>query len=262
MKRYFVKCLFVLEELNMIAIISPSLTMKNCSDDFFDLSLPSQIEMSKKIVEEIRKLSEKDLEKVLSVSSKVGQLNFERYQNLKFDKSGGAAILSYTGTVYKNIKASIFDDEEIKFCSEHIRILSGLYGVLRPYDSIYEYRLELKTKINILGNEDLYKYFQDSMYKNLIHHDRKIVNLCSSEYSKVIIPYLSNEDEFLTCSFKINKNGILKSMSTDAKASRGSMVNFIVKNKINDFESLKNFNDNGYTFNERLSNSREYVFVK
>ncbi len=262
MRRYFIKCLFVLEELNMIAIISPSLTMKNCSDDFFNLTLPSQIDMSKKIVEEIRKLSLEDLEKILCVNSKVGKLNFERYENLKFDEFGSPAILSYTGTAYKNIKPSIFNEEEIKFCSEHVRILSGLYGVLKPYDSIYEYRLELKTRINILGNEDLYKYFGDSMYKNLVNCDRKIVNLCSSEYSKAIIPYLSHEDEFLTCSFKINKNGILKSISTDAKASRGSMINFIVKNKINDFESLKNFNDNGYTFDERLSNSTEYVFVK
>lgn len=246
----------------MIAIISPSLTMKNCSDSFIKLTIPSQIEMSKKIVEEIRKFTLKDLEKVLKINTKISELTFERYKNLKFDINGSPAIHSYTGTVYKNIKPEVFDKEEIKFCSDHVRILSGLYGVLRPYDSIYEYRLELKTKLKICDKDDLYKYFNDSMYKNLVSYDRKIVNLCSDEYSKAITPYISEKDHFLTCSFKINKNGVLKSISTDSKASRGSMIKFMVNNKINKFEDLKEFNDNGYTFNKSLSDEYNYIFTK
>lgn len=246
----------------MIAIISPSLTMEECSDNYTNLTIPFQVEMAKKIVSRINELNIQDMKSIMNINEKLATINKLRYKKIKFDNNGSPAILSYTGTVYKNVNASIFDLEEIEFCKKHVRILSGLYGILKPYDSIYEYRLELKTKIDIEDSNNLYDYFGNSIYKYLISEDREIVNLCSGEYSKAIIPYLTNEDKFITCSFKINKNGVLKTFATDAKATRGRMINFIVKNKINNVELLKNFNENGYVFREELSNDSEYVFVK
>lgn len=246
----------------MIAIISPSLTMEECSDNYTNLTIPFQVDMAKKIVSRINELNIQDMKSIMNINEKLATINKLRYKKIKFDNNGSPAILSYTGTVYKNINASIFDLDEIEFCKKHVRILSGLYGILKPYDSIYEYRLELKTKIDIEDSNNLYDYFGNSIYKCLISEDREIVNLCSGEYSKAIIPYLTNEDKFITCSFKINKNGVLKIFATDAKDTRGRMINFIVKNKINNVELLKNFNENGYVFREELSNDSEYVFVK
>lgn len=246
----------------MIAIISPSLTMEECSDNYTNLTIPFQVDMAKKIVSRINELDIQNIKSIMNINEKLATINKLRYKKIKFDNNGSPAILSYTGTVYKNINASIFDSEEIEFCKKHVRILSGLYGILKPYDSIYEYRLELKTKIDIENSNNLYDYFGNSIYKCLISKDREIVNLCSGEYSKAIIPYLTNEDKFITCSFKINKNGVLKTFATDAKATRGRMINFIVKNKINNVELLKNFNENGYVFKEELSNDSEYVFAK
>ena len=246
----------------MIAIISPSLTMEECSDNYTNLTIPFQVDMAKKIVSRINELNIQDMKSIMNINEKLATINKLRYKKIKFDNNGSPAILSYTGTVYKNINASIFDLDEIEFCKKHVRILSGLYGILKPYDSIYEYRLELKTKIDIEDSNNLYDYFGNSIYKCLISEDREIVNLCSGEYSKAIILYLTNEDKFITCSFKINKNGVLKTFATDAKDTRGRMINFIVKNKINNVELLKNFNENGYVFREELSNDSEYVFVK
>lgn len=246
----------------MLSIISPSLTMKEISDNYMNLTIPVQIDMTKKIVNEINKFTFDEIRDVMRINDKLAIINKTRYKKMKFDDHGGAAILSYNGTVYKNIKASSFDRDEIEFCKNNIRILSGLYGMLRPYDSIYEYRLEMKTKIKIGDKGNLYDYFGKTIYENIVSKDRVIINLCSKEYSFSIEPYLTSNDKFITCNFKTNRDGILKILSFDAKAARGMMVNFIVKNRINNHEDLKKFNENGYVFDEKLSNEREYIFIK
>ncbi len=246
----------------MIAIISPALTMKECRENYIDLTIPCQINKAKEIVEKIKTLSKEELKEIMGVNDKIAELNKLRYEHIKYDEYGTPAIISYTGTAYKSINASVFNKDEIEFCKNHIRILSGLYGVLKPYDSVYEHRLEMKTKISINNSKDLYDYFGRSLYNELVKEDREIINLCSEEYSKAITPYLKDEDKFITCSFKIYKNGSLKSYSTDAKSTRGLMVRYIVENKIDNKEFLKDFKENGYTFNESLSTEIEYIFTK
>lgn len=246
----------------MIAIISPALTMRECSENYIDLTIPQQINKAREIISEINKLSYEDFKRIIGVNDKLAELNKFRYKHIKYDEYGTAAILAYIGTAYKSINASIFDGEEIDFCRKHIRILSGLYGVLNPYDSIYEYRLEMKTKISIGNSKDLYDYFGKSLYDELIKDDRQIINLCSEEYSKAVTPYLTEGDSFITCSFKIYRNGNLKSYSSDSKSTRGLMVRFIIENRVNNIHLLKEFRGNGYTFNESLSTEYEYIFTK
>lgn len=251
-------------EVLMITIISPSITMEECNDNdnYINLTLPVQVDMAREIVSAIKEFDYDEIKTMMNVNEKLALINKLRYEKIKFDDKGSAAILAYTGTVYKNMKASVFDKEDIEFCRDHIRILSGLYGILNPYDSVYEYRLELKTKLKVGNKNNLYDYFGDSIYKNLVSKDRTIVNLCSNEYSKAIEPYLTDKDKFITCSFKVNKGGILKTLSVEAKSMRGKMVNFIVKNKIDDPVKLKDFNEGGYFFKKDLSSELEYVFVK
>lgn len=246
----------------MLIIISPSLTMQDVSESFYDLTIPSQINRAEEIVSKIKSLTYDDMKIVMGINDKLAELNRFRYEKIRFDNKGNPALLSYTGTVYKNIKASAFNREEVEFCKKHLRILSGLYGVLRPYDSIYEYRLEMKTKISVNGSKDLYDYFGESIYDTLIKEDREIINLCSNEYSEIVTPYLTRLDKFITCTFKIKKGGVLKTLSVDAKQTRGMMVNFIVKNGIQNRYDLKKFSDNGYKYEESLSTESEYIFLK
>ena len=245
----------------MISIISPSLTMEECNDNYTELTIPKQIDLTKKIVDKIKTFSENEMKEIMKLNNKLYILSKKRYDKFKFDLNGSAAISLYSGTVYKNIQPSIFNKDEIEFCRKHIRILSGLYGVLNPYDSIYEHRIEMKLPIKIEG-KDLYGFFGKSLYDLLVSEDREIVNLCSAEYGKAIIPYITNEDKFITCSFKIYNDGKYKTMSVDAKAARGKMVNFIVKHKINNLKDLIEFNENGYTYKKEMSSEKEYVFVK
>lgn len=246
----------------MIFIISPSLSMEECIDWHENLTIPNRIDMAQKIVNHINELSVDEIMSIMNVNSKIADLNKKRYEKMKFDDKGSPAILAYTGTVYKNMNPSIFNRDEIEFCKNKIRILSGLYGVLNPYDSVYEYRLELKTKIRIDGKKDLYDYFGKTIHEDLTKEDREIVNLCSNEYSKAVKPYISEKDHFINCNFKILKNGKLKTLATDAKAARGRMINFVVKNKIDKISDLKEFNELGYKFEKSLSENYEYVFVK
>lgn len=246
----------------MLIIISPSLTMQDVDMNFEDLTIPNQIDKARNIVHKIKLLTYSEMKSVMGINDKLVELNKLRYDNIKFDNMGKPALLSYTGTVYKSIKANTFNRDEIEFCKNHLRILSGLYGVLKPYDSIYEYRLEMKTKIGVNGCKDLYEYFGRSIYEKIICEDREIINLCSGEYSKALIPYLTSEDRFITCTFKIRRGDSLKTLSTDAKQTRGMMVNYIVKNNIQDRELLKEFNENGYSYDETLSSENEYIFLK
>ena len=246
----------------MVSIISPSIMMKEVDDNHKNLTIPVYIEKTKEIVDKINSMSDEEMSKLMVIDGDLLRINRFRYNKFRFDSNGSPAILSYTGSVYKIINANVFDINDIKFCKEHIRILSGLYGILRPYDSIYEYRLELKSKLRIGKFKDLYGYFGECIYQNLVKHDREILNLCSNEYSKAIIPYLCSKDMFITCSFKIKRNNIIKSYAMDSKITRGKMVNFIIKNKIDKYEMLKEFDDNGYLFDKALSNKYEYVFTK
>lgn len=246
----------------MVCIISPSITMKEVDDNCNNLTMPTYIEKAKEIVYKINSMSDEEISDIMEIDGELLKTNRWRYKKFKFDLNGNPAILSYTGTVYKNINANIFDNEDIEFCKEHIRILSGIYGILRPYDSIYEYRLEFKSKVKIGKFKDLYEYFGKCIYDDLVKCNNEILNLCSNEYSKAIIPYLSEKDKFITCSFKIKKNNTIKSYAMDSKITRGKMVNFIVKNKINRYKDLKEFNENGYSFNNALSNENEYIFIK
>ncbi len=246
----------------MICIMSPSLSMEECEDHYINLTVPQRIDMARRIVDFVNKTSIDEIMTIMGINYKLAEMNKLRYERIKFDNNGSPAILCYTGTAYKNMNPSIFNDQEIEFCREHVRILSGLYGVLNPYDSVYEYRLELKSKISVDGTRDLYEYFGRVMYDDIVRCDRQIVNLCSNEYSKSVKPYITSRDMFITCVFKTNKNGYLRIVANDAKAARGRMVNFIVRNRITRVELLKEFDELNYRFDKTLSNSGEYVFIK
>ncbi|MGO1043647.1 peroxide stress protein YaaA [Clostridioides difficile] len=246
----------------MIIMLSPAKNMKHVQEFDRDLSLPCFIDKAKEISKNIKTFSVEDFKSKMKINEKLAILNKSRFDNFKFDSLGTPAILTYDGIQYKNIEAENFTKQDEEFANSCIRIISGLYGVVKPYDSIYEYRLEMQTKLQIRKFKNLYEYWGDSIYKELSKENTAIVNLASSEYSKTVENFINDNDTYVTCTFKINKNNMLKVESTQAKKARGMMVKYIVKNKIKDISDLKKFNLEGYKYQEDLSNNNEYVFVK
>jgi cytoplasmic iron level regulating protein YaaA (DUF328/UPF0246 family) len=246
----------------MKVIISPSKTMVECVKCDRTLSLPTNVKETKEIMNRLKGLSEEDIRQLMKINDRLAKLNKNRYESLKFDTSGNPAILSYDGLQYKNMQINKFTEDEITFLDNHIRIISGLYGVLRPLNSIYPYRLEMQSKLRIGDATCLYDFWNSIIYKTLEKETDTIVNLASNEYSKIIKPFIHKDMNFITCVFKVKKADKLKVESTASKIARGQMIYYIIKNKIVRAKDIKVFNQDGYSFMEELSTKEEYVFVK
>ena len=243
----------------MIIFISPAKGFKET--DRKGESLPVFLDNAKEIMGVLKDFSVEDISKAMKVKENIALLNKERFSDFRFDSCGLAALASYDGMQYKNIDADSFDSGDFEFAEKHLRILSALYGVLKPDDSIYPYRLDFLTKISVGDAGSLYGYWKDMIYKELSKDSNGvIVNLASDEYSKAVKKYINGE-RYISCVFKVEKNGAYKVQSTASKKARGMMVNFIVKNRIDDPERLKEFSGGGYRYCEDMSCEDQWVFV-
>lgn len=248
----------------MIIILSPTKQMK-AEDTMSPLSIPHFKDASARILNALKQLSVQDIQKLMKVNEKIAIENVERYQSITFDLQGTSAFTTYNGLQFKHMRMDTFIESDWAYVKEHIRILSGLYGLLHPFDSISPYRLEMQCKLAVEETVDIYGFWKDTIAQQLkqevsIHEDKRILNLASKEYAKAILPYM--EEEVVSVTFYRKKNGILKSESTQVKMARGAMVNYLVKNNIKHIEDVKQFSENGYEYREDLSSMYELVFVK
>ncbi len=255
----------------MITIISPAKNMKVDREGTKPLTLPCYIEEAKDIWEELRGMIPSDLQVLMKINDKLAEDSFDRLQHMKFDMEGTSAIETYDGIQYKYMNPQTFTEEAKLFAQNHLRVLSGLYGVVRPYDSIYEYRLEMLTKLVVKNSEtekyskNLYEFWGIKLYEQLLHElegEKVIINLASDEYSKTIKKYVKAPFRMITCHFKVYSKGKYKVQATAAKMARGSMVRYICENGIDSPDKLKGFDWDGYRFEESLSSDAEYVFLK
>ena len=226
---------------------------------------PEYLEESQKIVDTLRSMDMVDLKKILGCSDPLAELNFERYQDFSGAKSL-QALRYFDGIAYKALDVPSLTQEEYEFLASHLRILSGLYGILKPTDLISAYRLEMKTKLGVGDKKNLYAFWSDLLYKALSRDsDGVIVNLASKEYSQCIENYLKGET-YITCTFKVDKGKGLKVQSTAAKQARGHMVRWIAQHAIQSPEDIIKFDVDGYEFAPELSvtegDVQEFVFVK
>lgn len=246
----------------MNIIISPAKKMNICNDDIVSKSMPPLIQKTSLLYENLKSYSYENLKKLLNCNDKLVLLNFERYQNMNLSSNLTPAILAYEGLQYKYMSPNSFSDNEFKHASKHLKILSGFYGVLSPFDGVTPYRLEMQAKLKIKNHKDLYDFWGDSLYKEITRDSNIILNLASKEYSKVIEKYLNNNDTFITCIFATLKESKLIVKATEAKIARGLMVRYICENSIDNIEDIKNFSDVSFSFSEELSSVNEYVFLK
>ena len=234
----------------MKIIISPA--KKLASDNFIIKGTSNQFsEETNYLVKELRNYTVGEIENMMKLSYNLALLNWQRFQDWNSD-GVGQALFMFKGDVYKGLKAETLTNNELDFAQENLRILSGLYGLLKPKDLIYPYRLEMGTKLKTKIGSNLYKFWDDRLHnalKSELEKDEEIINLASEEYSKAIQINKFN-NTVITPVFKDFKNGKLKVISFFAKKARGEMVNFIITNKINKSDNLKSFSNLGYQFSE------------
>lgn len=246
----------------MKIIISPAKNMRNDISFSQKLDTPIFINKTSEIFNILKELSKDELTKLWKCNSKMVNELYDKLHKANLSSNLTPAIFTYDGLVYKNINPSSFDDAQINYINNNLRIISGFYGVLRPFDGIIKYRLEMQSKLKINGFNNLYDYWSDSIYKEIIDKSHLIINLASKEYSKCIESYLTKEDKFITIAFMEKVNDKFISKNTYSKIARGLMVNYLVKNNIINIEDIKNFNADGYKFNDELSTDSLFVFCR
>ncbi len=253
----------------MIIAISPSKTLDFSSNPFQRHTLPRQLTQSQVLINTVKQLSTEDLSNLMKISDKLSQLNWQRYRDFStpFSLSNAKqALLAFKGDVYAGIDSANYNEEDFNFAQQHLRILSGLYGLLRPLDLIQAYRLEMGTRLQNSQGRNLYEFWGNQVTEllNQDFNDKEpptLINLASTEYFKVIKPKLLNA-KILTLAFKENKAGTYKTIGIHAKRARGLMTNFIIKNRLTTTEHVKAFNLENYSFNEPLSSEKEWVFSR
>ncbi|MAX69008.1 MAG: hypothetical protein CMP60_04875 [Flavobacteriales bacterium] len=250
----------------MKILISPAKKLDFSSEKtFLENSTSVFSEKSKIIMKELSSYSALHLSKLMNISSNLGIINKERNDNWRFpypDKESKQSLISFKGEVYQNMKIDTFNKSDFEFTNHRLRILSGLYGILKPSDLILPYRLEMGTKLKIGDNSNLYDFWRESVTDYLlkeIKEDNFLINLASDEYFKVI-----NKKQIdipiVTPIFKDIKNGKAKVISFYAKRARGEMCNYIIKNKISSIDKIKKFDNLNYIFTEE--NNGNLVFTR
>jgi len=222
---------------------------------------------SESIQKTLKKKSAKSLSKLMSISDNLGQLNYQRNQEWQLPftpQNARPALYAFNGDVYLGLDAYTLPVDKLETIQNKLRILSGLYGLLKPLDLIRPYRLEMGTKLRLGRKENLYKFWGDTLSKELnkeMKKDEVLINLASQEYFKVLKVKVIDK-KIITPIFKDLTNGKLKVVSFFAKKARGMMVRYIIDNEIEKIEGIKEFNKGGYIFDTQLSNDTQYVFTR
>lgn len=228
---------------------------------------PSFLKDSKKLAKILQKLSVKDLEKLMGISPKLAELNYQRFQDFtktSNNKNAKPALFLFDGDVYKSMTIKTYNQKDLSFAQEHLRILSGLYGILKPLDLMNEYRLEMGTNVKDLIDKNLPEFWQDKI-ADLFNKELKtqkeqtLINLASSEYSAVINTKKIN-GRIINIVFKQKSDKDYKTIGILAKKGRGLMADFIIKNKIEKSEDLKEFNLSNYQFRKEFSDQNNWAF--
>nr|MCR5451702.1 peroxide stress protein YaaA [Lachnospiraceae bacterium] len=224
--------------------------------------VPPFLEKTELLLEWIKSLSLKEQKELWGCNDKIASLNSDRFADMNLRSSLTPALLSYDGIQYTYMAPAVFEDGQFDYVQEHLRILSGFYGVVRPLDGVRPYRLEMKTKVDVAGFRNLYDFWGDDLYNEILDESRTIINLASKEYSKCIEKFLQPNDLFITCVFGELQNDKVVQKGVYAKMARGEMVRYLAGIGAETPEQLKGFSWSGYSFDKTRSNDTEYVFIR
>lgn len=270
-------------------IISPAKKM-NVADDYpVEVTVPCFLDRTEAVKEYLQGLDYGQLKEIWKCNDKIAELNQRRLRDMNLQGRVTPAVLAYEGIQYQSMAPGVFERAELDYVGEHLYILSGFYGILRAFDGVVPYRLEMQARLawqRDLGKEmtdSLYDYWGDSLYrvltakaplpdaaqqtavkqKTVQSENVVIVNLASKEYSKCIEPWLTEKEQYITCVFgeEDKHTGKVKVKATAAKMARGAMVRFMAEKQVTEPEQIKEFDRMGYGYREDLSDDKTYVFV-
>jgi len=254
----------------MLIVVSPAKTLDYTTPPKTrKFTLPDYLDDSAELIHRMREFSSLDISELMKVSTKIADLNFDRFEawNKKFtEKNAKQAVLAFKGDVYTGLDAESFTAKDFSFAQKHFRMLSGLYGLLRPLDLMQAYRLEMGTKLSTDRGKNLYEFWGDEVTEGLNFQLKKInskylINLASNEYFKVVKPKVL-KGEIITPAFKELKNGDYKMIGVYAKKARGLLSRYIIQNQLSDIEDIKSFDVEGYKFNKKVSKGNNWVFTR
>jgi len=254
----------------MLLVISPAKTLDyDTPPKTKTFTIPDYLDDAEILIDRARRYSALDIAELMEVSMKIAELNFERFEQWHTPftpENAKQAVLAFKGDVYTGLDAESFSAADFKFAQGHLRILSGLYGLLRPLDLMQPYRLEMGRKVDTERGKNLYEFWGDKITEGLNRQMKNLkspylINLASNEYFKSVKPK-ALDGEIITPEFKDWKNGQYKMMGVYAKKARGQLSRFVIQNKLTEPEALKAFDVDGYGFNEELSAGNKWVFTR
>lgn len=232
------------------------------NDSIFHRHMPEFIADTMIILQYLQELNYNQLKSIWKCSDKLARLNYDRVKNMDISKNLSPAILSFEGIQYQYMGTSVFTDKQLDYLDQHLRILSGFYGILKPFDGIVPYRLEMGSKFNNWKYKSLYDFWGDKIGEKLFFETDFILDLASKEYSRVISKYLPKDIRIIECIFGEIIEGKVKEKATYAKMARGEMVRFMAENQIKELDDIKYFDRLGYIFKRELSDENKYIFTK
>jgi len=252
----------------MLVIISPAKRLNfETSAPLKDFTQPIYLKKSQVLINQLKKCSALEISKLMKLSDSLTQLNVKRYKDFKTPfnlKNAKQAIYAFQGDTYLGLDASTLKKTEVNYAQQHVRILSGLYGLLAPLDLIQPYRLEMGTKLTCGTNKNLYEYWKEDLSKhinNILKKEKILVNLASREYFSAI-NFDELDGEIITPTFKEQKGDKFKIVGLFAKKARGMMSRYIIQNKVTTVSKLKKFHHDGYQYSSSLSSANEIIFTR
>jgi cytoplasmic iron level regulating protein YaaA (DUF328/UPF0246 family) len=253
----------------MKILISPAKSINENAFKSIDSTIPVFQKEAQKIVKNLKKLSVEEIRDLMSISEDLAVLNYNRYKNWKKSDSENESLiqvgLAFSGEVYKGLDLASLNEDELHYASKNLRILSGMYGLLKPLDLIYPYRLEMGTNFSpIEDQKNLYQFWKDKIAKELkkeLDKGETIVNLASHEYFKAL-DTSQLKHRIITPVFKEFKNGNFSIVMMYAKHARGAMARYLIQNQLTNIEELKLYSIDGYSFDSNQSTDDEWVFVR
>ena len=254
----------------MKIIISPAKKMRADADYPAPQGLPVYLDRTEALMERLQGMNYEELKKLWACNDDIARQNVERLRTM--DLRGGtdrvrglgrltAALVSYDGIQYQYMAPQVFEDAYYAYVQQHLRILAGFYGILRPLDGVTPYRLEMQAKLSMGTAKNLYQYWGDSLYRELTQDDPVILNLASHEYSKCIEKYLTPDNTYITCVFGQLIDGKVKEKGVYVKMARGEMVRYLAERNAQTPEEAKGFDRLGFTYAEEYSDEKTYVFL-
>ena len=246
----------------MRIIISPAKKMNADTDTLPYRDLPVFLPKTQQLLDRLSALDEGELQKLWKCNDQIAALNVQRLREMDLYRNLTPAIIAYEGIQYQYMAPDVFTLKEYDYVQEHLRILSGFYGALRPLDGVTPYRLEMQAKLRMGDAKDLYAFWGDELARSVLDAADCVINLASKEYSVCISKYLPKDKRMITCVFGEEKDGKIIEKGTMCKMARGEMVRFMAVNGIEKPEEIKAFEGLDYRYSPDHSDDDTYVFVR